>query len=503
MEPAGAQAGQAGGGGAGGEDEMAATIEENEDLRKELELAEEDFNDLLRERAKLMHSLKSLKEVAAEQEEALEEKSAEVRRLGEAMAGLQDQKSKLQQQLKESNAAGKDAVDLLRRDLTAELSKARAELAAARSEEQRLRAENVTVKQALTQGREVDMLTADGARDQASRAQAAHEQEVAAHRETREALKTRQEALDAEAAIAAEAIAAAQRRADEALAAAAAAKEAQRSAESRLARVTSARDAAMARVEDLSRELAPYQASEGGQPPGREELQSLRQTVSELENALEAKNVELTRLEGDVENMRSIVSSRNSSSAARSPGAAGAAGGEYAGGREVEQKLRHMADSALRKQAQLEVLRSENKALQHQLDTERKRTREAQAMAAVATSSRHNLRGGFRGIMDGGDEERGDRGYGVREGPMARFRAPRAWPAGVVHFLGSLDKLTAQALGFLRKEPLIRMALLIYVVAVHVLLYGMLHYHVEATMTVPGAGVHAHPREGLVPHVKH
>lgn len=473
---------------------FSGVLEENAELRKELELAEEDFESMMKERTKLIQNLKRLKRVITDQEETLEEKSADTRRLGEDLANLRDEKSKLQKQLRETNARGKDALDALRRKLSSQIEKLEIDFEATKGEEDRLRYENASIKEALAQGREEDMLTADGAREQASRAQAAYETEVAAHRETRESLKAQQEVVDAEASSTAKAIAAAQRKADEALAAASVAKEAQRSAESRLTRLASARDAALARVEDLTRELAPYADVGDGNSPGYVEIESLQQTVAELENALEAKNVELTRLEGDVENMRSVINQRNDYSVPRSPGAVVGAGGEFPNGREVEQKLRLMADSALRKQAQVEVLRSENKALQYQLDTERKRTREAQAMAAVTTSSRHNLRGGFRGILEGGDVERGDRAYGAREGPLARFRAPRSWPPILVKGLGEFDRFAALALAFLRREPLLRMAIVVYIVGVHVLLYSLLHYHSEQAMNDPSSTIQAHPR---------
>lgn len=475
-------------------EDFAAVIHENDELRKELEFAEEDFADMLKEKAKLVSNLKRLKEVVSEMEESLEEKSAEVRRLGEAVVDLRDSKSKLSQQLKESVAKGKDSMDLLRKELSSEIAALRKDLQETSAERDELASENSRVKDAMAQGREVDMATADDARDLASRAESAFEDEVAAHRKTREALKLKQEALDAESAVTAEALSSMQRKTDDAISGASSAREAQRKAESNLGRVASARDAALARVEDLTNELASYKAADDGELPGREELASLRQTVSELENALEAKNVELTRLEGEVENMRSILEMRHDSAVARSPGSA------RSGGYEVEQKLRHMADSALRKQAQLEVLRSENKVLQSQLDTERKRTREAQAMAAVATSSRHTLRGGFRGILDAGDEERGERPSGVREGPMARFRSPRGWPATLSKFVASLDVVSAQILSFLRKEPLVRMALVVYIALMHVLVYGLLHYHVESTLgSDMEGGIHAHPHGPIVP----
>jgi hypothetical protein len=475
-----------------------ALLAENKELRLELELAEEDFDGLLKEREKHLKNLKRLKDVVADMDESLAEKSKNARRLEADLVAATDEANKLEWQLKSSKVQGNEALDALRKRLDAEVARQQVENAQVHAENDHLGRENANLKDALTHGREVDMATADGARQQASNAQNAYEQEASAHQETRDMLKTRQEVLETESALAAEAIASAERKATEAAATASNAKAAQRAAEGMLDGLKTARDAALARVEDLNATLAQYKSTEDGLPPGRKELASLQQTVSELENALEAKNVELNRLEGEVCNMRDALKARNDAMASsRSPGSSVVGSGrEYSSSHEVEQKLRHMADSALRKQAQIEVLRSENKALTHQLDTERKRTREAQAMAAAATSSRHTLRGGFRGFLD--DEERGERGFGMRgEGPIARFRAPRNWPVAFSRFVMSLDKLSAQALGFLRKEPLLRVAILVYICAMHVLVYCMLH-HVQ-TLADSESVISAHRPQPHVP----
>lgn len=479
------------------EDEIVEIEAENMELRRELELAEEDFENLLTERTKHINNLKRLKQVVTDMDEALEEKSAEVRELQTEAIALRDEVDKYRHDAKDSASKGKEALERLRKELGDRIEGLKGEMESMRSREQKLVSENANLSRAMTEGREVDMATADDARQEASNAHSAYEREAAAHQETRITSKKRMEELEEEASLAAAALATAQRKSDEASAALAAAKSSQRASEAKLAQVTEARDAALARVMDLSKALALYEGDGSGKPPGQEELASLQQTVSELENALEAKNVELTRLEGDVENLRDALKSRTEAERAGQAGMNSVS--HHQNSVEVEQKLRHMADSALRKQAQVEALRSENKALQHQLETERKRTREAQAMAAAATSSKHTLRGGFRGIVEIGDEERGERSYGPREGPMTRFRAPRGWPRHVTRFLISMDKVSAQALTFLRREPLLRIGIIVYLVTLHVFIYGLLHFHMDRTMSADAAaGLHAHPHGPVV-----
>lgn len=456
---------------------VAALKAESAELRKELESVESDFERSRRERSKLIKNLKRMKEIVSEMDESLREKSAEARDLEAELVAAKDEISSLRMKSRESDARGKDDMDLLRKELNAEILRLQQELTSASQEANVMREENERLKEALLHGHEVDLATADGARQEASQAHKAYEAEAQAHRETKRQAKEREEALEAEAALATTALAAAQRKTEECTVATSNAKSAQKAAESKLATVTAARDAAFARVEDLQEALKLYENGEGNEPPGQKEAKEMRETVYQLETALEAKNVELNRLEGEVESLRLSLKSRRDVASPRASGAASR--NENGSHQEIETKLRHMADSALRKQAQLEVLRSENRALQHQLATERKRTREAQAMAAAASSSRQTIRGGFRGILDGGEEDRGERAYGVRDGPLARFRTPRSWPRSVSKVVNGIDRLSAQALAFLRKEPLLRIVLLVYLVGMHIFIYSLLHWHVD------------------------
>lgn len=450
---------------------------ESTELRKELESVESDFEKSRRERSKLVKNLKRMKEIISEMDESLREKSAEARSLEVELVGAKDEISSLRTKVRESDARGKDEMDLLRKELNARIHKLEQELGSVSQDADAMKEENERLKEALLHGHEVDLATADGARQEASQAHKAYEAEAQAHRETRKQAKEREESLEAEAALAATALAAAQRKAEECTLAASNAKSTQKAQESKLTTVTAARDAAFARVEDLQEALRLYEKGEGDEAPGQREAKEMRETVCQLETALEAKNVELNRLEGELESLRlSLKSRRDVTSPRTSSLASRNEGGNH---QEVEAKLRHMADSALRKQAQLEVLRSENRALQHQLATERKRTREAQAMAAAASSSRQSIRGGFRGILDSGEEDRGERVYGVRDGPLARFRTPRNWPRSISKVVTGLDRFSAQALAFLRKEPLLRIVLLVYLVAMHIFVYSLLHWHVD------------------------
>lgn len=453
---------------------IAALKVESSELRKELELVESESR---REKTKLVNNLKRMKNVVTEMDETLQEKSADARKLEAELVEAKDTVTVLTTTLKENEARAKDGLKSLGKDLNAKIESLQTQLAGISEERHSLVEENERLKQALLQGHEVELATADGARQEASQAHRAYESESAAHRETRKNAKEREEALEAEAALATNALAVAQRKAEDAGAAVSVAKAGQRAAEAKVATVTSARDAAFARISDLQNALQLFEGGDANEAPGQKEAKAMQQTVSELENALEAKNVELTRLEGEVEAWRMHTKTKRDAKSPRSPVQDGR--NENGNLPEVEAKLRHMADSALRKQAQLEVLRSENRALQHQLNTERKRTREAQAMAAAASSSRQSIRGSFRGILESGEDDRGDRIYGVRDGPLARFRIPRNWPRVVAKVIGGLDRLSAQVLAFLRKEPLLRIVILLYLAAMHMLIYSLLHWHVD------------------------
>lgn len=469
-----------------------ALQEENSDLRTELETVDKELEDSRRDRTKLVKNLKRMKEIVSEMDETLRDKSAEARQLNDEMIQLKEQLSTLQKTKKETETKGQDELQSMHAQLSTEIKSLESRLSETTMQVDSFQLENNRLKEALLQGHEVELATADGARQEASQAHKAYELEAKAHQQTRKQAQEREENLQGEAALAAVTLASAQRKAEECTILVSESKSAQRAAESKLSNVTQARDAAFARIEDLDQALRLFERNEGNEAPGQIDAKAMQETVSELENALEAKNVELNRLEGELEAIRA-KSRRDHTSSPRAPGTPANNGTE--GSHEVELKLRHMADAALRKQAQLEVLRSENRAVQHQLTTERKRTREAQAMAAAASSSRQSIRGGFRGILDGGEDGRGadidDRMYGLRDGPLARFRTPRNWPKPIAQVITGMDRFSAQALAFLRKEPLLRIVLIIYVVTLHLFVYSLLHWHVG---TVTGSVDDTHGR---------
>lgn len=446
---------------------------ENDDLRKELENIESEFDQSRRERSKLVKNLKRMKEIVSELDESLRDKSAEVRHLNDQLLKANTEAQELNAKRLQKESDQNDELNRVRKELHATIDRLQSDIGEITQQSVSLRQENEQLKEALLKGHEVELATADGARQEASQAHRAYEAESHAHRQTRQQAKEREEALEEEAAIAARALAAAQRKAEECIVGMNEAKAAQRATDSKLVTVSQARDAAFARIDDLTEILQLYQRNEGQEAPGQREAKAMHQTILELENALEAKNVELNRLEGELETIR--VKLRKDGHSPRTPNANRNDIGNL---HEVELKMRHMADAALRKQAQLEVLRSENRAFQHQLLTERKRTREAQAMAAAASSSCQSIRGGFRGFFESGDENNG-RAYGVRDGPLARFRTPRNWPTFLTKLVVGTDRFCAQALAFLRKEPLLRITVLIYIIAIHLLLYSLLHWHVS------------------------
>lgn len=461
------------------EEYIQALEVENTELRTEFESLEAEYEDARKEKVKLAKVLKRMRTIINEMDETMQEKSAEARTLESELIVANDKISVLESESKRNEAQGKGDIGALRKEFTVQVNSLQEQVDSSSQENQTLKEENDRLNETLMQGHEAEVATADGARQDATQAHRAYEAETLAHRETRKLAKEHEEALQAEVVTSMKAVADAQKKAEECIVAASKARSVQRAAGTKLVTVTSARNAAFARIEDLEETVRFYedQNGTGSAAQGNKEIQ---ETISELENALEAKNVELNRLEGEVESLRASVRPKKDVMSPRTSPRMSSGTTQ-----EVEVKLRHMADATLRKQAQLEVLRSENRALQHQLVSERKRTREAQAMAAAASSSGSSIRGGFRGILDsGGEGDRGERMYGVREGPLARFRTPRQWPRTVSKMVMGLDHFSAQALAFLRKEPLLRLVLLFYVVALHIFIYRLLHWHVDVVSQV-------------------
>lgn len=162
---------------------------ESTELRKELELVESDFEKSRRERSKLVKNLKRMKEIVSEMDESLREKSTEARTIEAELVAAKDEIASLRAKTRESDARGRDGMDLLRKELHAEIAKLHQELGSATEDADSLREENERLKEALLHGHEVDLATADGARQEASQAHRAYEVETQAHRETRKQAK--------------------------------------------------------------------------------------------------------------------------------------------------------------------------------------------------------------------------------------------------------------------------------------------------------------------------
>lgn len=117
----------------------------------------------------------------------------------------------------------------------------------------------------------------------------------------------------------------------------------------------------------------------------------------------------------------------------------------------------------------MELQRGENRALILQLETERRRTIEAQAMAAA------HFRGGAADLERGG----GGGGGGRRAGILA-LKLPPRWPAALRNSLEALDSFSSSLVHFLRREPVFRVAVVIYFLFMHLFVYIILHSGVSS-----------------------
>lgn len=118
----------------------------------------------------------------------------------------------------------------------------------------------------------------------------------------------------------------------------------------------------------------------------------------------------------------------------------------------------------------MELLRGENRALKHQLDTERRRAIEAQAIAA-ATSSTSST------------------GRSARRAGVIPLRPAHNWPLPVVRSLETLDNLSTAVVLVLRREPLFRLFVLVYFGFMHLLIYAILHSGASSAHSHDYAGV--------------
>ncbi|GJQ15901.1 hypothetical protein GpartN1_g7692.t1 [Galdieria partita] len=116
----------------------------------------------------------------------------------------------------------------------------------------------------------------------------------------------------------------------------------------------------------------------------------------------------------------------------------------------LEDKLKQMTDSLLEKQNQIESLRSTARVLSSQLDTERRRASQLEAMT-VDSMQRNNTSGYSTGDWNLSESS--------NYRPLRIRRAPRI----VQKLLKVLDRFLALCLLILRREPLIRFSLFVYI----------------------------------------
>uniref|UniRef100_A0A7S3AAI9 Golgin-84 n=1 Tax=Rhodosorus marinus TaxID=101924 RepID=A0A7S3AAI9_9RHOD len=296
---------------------------------------------------------------------------------------------------------------------------------------------------------EKDSNDVNGARRETVEAVLAHEREIANHNETRLKLQRRIEKLEGDAVGNFEAITNADRITDEARAAA-------KEAETVAADCIRERDQAVRKARTLEEKIADMDSAYRSKEELSATVLALQARVEALETELEFRQAKIVATNSEVHTLREALESSNRLNQAQA-----ISGNDASSIDQVHAQLRYMADSTMKAQSELETLRGENRALKHQLETERRRTIEAQAIAA-ASSSRHAPR---------------ELGREIRRGVLP-LKIPRRWPMLVSRLLEMLDDLAANVTYIMRREPAIRLGVIIYVVALHIFIFSIIHHGV-------------------------
>eukprot|EP00189_Rhodosorus_marinus_P012667 CAMPEP_0184745236 /NCGR_PEP_ID=MMETSP0315-20130426/7878_1 /TAXON_ID=101924 /ORGANISM="Rhodosorus marinus, Strain UTEX LB 2760" /LENGTH=580 /DNA_ID=CAMNT_0027217259 /DNA_START=320 /DNA_END=2062 /DNA_ORIENTATION=+ len=306
-----------------------------------------------------------------------------------------------------------------------------------------------SLRENFRQAGEKDSNDVDGARRETVEAVLAHEREIANHNETRLKLQRRIEKLESDAVGNFEAITNADRITDEARAAA-------KEAETVAADCIRERDQAVRKARTLEEKIADMDAAYRSKEELSATVLALQARVEALEAELEFRQAKIVATNSEVHTLREALESSNrfNQSQAIAPN-------DSSSIEQVHAQLRHMANLTMKAQSEVETLRGENRALKHQLETERRRTIEAQAIAA-ASSSRHTPR---------------EVGREMRRGVLP-LKIPRRWPMLVSRLLEMLDDLAANVTYIMRREPAIRLAVIIYVVALHIFIFSIIHHGV-------------------------
>jgi len=448
------------------QEELHDFEEELLDLRGALEHVEEELYHVKEEKQSLAKNLRSAKLIIEDLEIDRKNRLLEVRELRDALDNEQNNSRDTSVSLASSLDALKAELDAMRRQRDESEKKLESKTAEFNSREAFLTEENERTRQLLAEERERDISNADEARGEAALARDALEREVMAHAETNHRAKLREEQLELLSTSTANALALADRRAEEDRKAASDAVRRAAELDAQCARLRRERDDAIRAAQTAEETKQRFDEASATLESNFGTIAALEEKTGRLEEQLASKDRLLKELTAEAERLQSLERKRHY----RKLNPDGEDEDQESTIDELRLQLRKMADATLRKQSQLELLRGENRALQHQLDAERQRARDAQTMAASATRALHGT---------AVDLERGPRRSSAssHEGAVQKLKLSQRLPKWLASTLRALDRASAATLHVLRTEPLIRIAFVLYVISMHFLVYLLLHFN--------------------------
>jgi len=428
------------------QEKFAAMTEKYDELQTEMEAAQEELYQFRKEQALASRTLRQnselvdhlekenvdMKKKLVNMEELLRQEQSSS---SDTVKILENEVENLQRKNEESMRSARKA----KQETDAETGKTIAGLTRSLNElkvdKAVIEAENERLRDIVKSEKEAGMVTSDSARREASTALDELEREIQAHRKTEKEARMREENLEASAAASAQALADAERSVRAEKERAVALEEELRECEHLLTLEKAARSELETRIEFEERD--------------KSKAYELENKISLLQRDLEAEKDKRLRLAEENDSKDTLLKDLQES--VKQDNHARFGQHELA---EMETQVRSLADATLQKQSQVELLRGENKALQNQLDLERKRTRDAQNLIhAFSAQSK--------------DRERD------LEGGRARELRVHTRAGQVLH---QFDRLSLGFLSTIRREPLVRMVFVAYLVFSHLFIYIVLHH---------------------------
>ncbi|KAA8496688.1 Golgin-84 [Porphyridium purpureum] len=450
---------------------------ENMALRTELDSSESYLRKLRDEKHMLAKNLKSAKGIIEELELDRKSLMQDIRDLRDAVESEQNGASSVKSELMKEAEALRAQLKKVEREKDQTEQSMHAMTSELNSKVSFLESEKARLSQLLIDERARDLTDADDARRQANEARAALEAEMASHAATRHRTTVREEQLEMELVNAGDALAKAETRIEDE-------RKLTLEAQQRLMVLES-------ESLRLKRELRELSASNKNMDGVRlrhdeanrlleenfETISKFEETAAALEKTLEEREQTIEELQQKVHDLEAL---RQQESSRRLAHRADPEGRDQVV-EEMMAQLRRMTDSALRKQSQLELLRGENRALQHQLEQERQRSRNAQAMAASATRALNvsgtsvDLERGVAGPMGSAARNRATARPVDADPTIPRYKPPLHMPRWLASALRVVDRFSLQLMQVFRNEPSVRIVLILYFLALHLFVYIVLH----------------------------